>query len=75
MGYFISTMEGEESKAGFESTSFSGNSEVYFNYHKQEDLEKALIDNGFRIKYNARQDYIEPNGDITIDLIIIASKE
>ena len=72
---YISTMEGDKSKAGFESTSFSGNSKVYFNYHKQEDLEKALTDNGFRIKYNIRQDYIESNGNITIDLIMIASKK
>jgi ubiquinone/menaquinone biosynthesis C-methylase UbiE len=71
---YISTMEGDESKAGFESTSFSGDSKVYFNYHKQYDLEKALIANGFTIEHNIRQDYIEPNGSITIDLILIAKK-
>ena len=72
---YISTMEGDESKAGFESTSFSGNSELYFNYHKQEDLEKNLVDNGFRIRYNIRQNYIDSDGNITIDLILIASKK
>ena len=71
---YLSTMEGEESKAGFETTSFSGDSKLYFNYHTQRDLEKALLNNGFTIEYNLRQDYQEANGDITIDLIMIAKK-
>lgn len=71
---YLSTMEGNESKAGFEPTNFSGNSEIYFNYHEQKNLEDALIDNGFTIDYNIRQDYLESNGNITIDLIMIAKK-
>jgi ubiquinone/menaquinone biosynthesis C-methylase UbiE len=71
---YISTMEGDESKAGYESTSFSGKSKIYFNYHRQQDLEKSLIDNGFSIYYNIRQDYYEPDGSITTDLIMIAKK-
>ena len=72
---YLSTMKGDESKAGFETTSFSGDSKVYFNYHKQLDLENALMDNKFKIDYNLRQDYREKNGDITTDLIMIGEKE
>jgi len=71
---YISTMEGDESNAGFESTSFSGDSKVYFNYHKQKDLEEALVNNGFTIAYNICQDYVESNGSIITDLIMIATK-
>jgi len=71
---YLSTMEGDESKAGFESTSFSGDSKVYFNYHMQQDLEKSLVNNGFSIDYTIRQDYYESDGSVTIDLIMIAKK-
>ena len=71
---YLSTMEGDESKAGFESTSFSGDSKVYFNYHMQQVLEKSLVNHGFSIDYNIRQDYYESDGSITMDLIMIAKK-
>jgi len=71
---YISTMEGNELKAGFEPTSFSGDAEVYFNYHKETDLRNALSKNGFIIEYNIQQDYTEPNGSLTTDLIFIARK-
>jgi 2-polyprenyl-3-methyl-5-hydroxy-6-metoxy-1,4-benzoquinol methylase len=69
---YISTMEGDESQAGFERTSFSGESEIYFNYHWKKDLEKKLIDNGFNIEYNLSQEYIDPRDGVLTDLIIIA---
>jgi 2-polyprenyl-3-methyl-5-hydroxy-6-metoxy-1,4-benzoquinol methylase len=69
---YFSTMEGNEDRAGFETTSFSGESEVYFNYHRQDDLEAALIENGFILNRIDRQEYLEPDGSITIDLIFIA---
>lgn len=71
---YISTMEGDASRAGFETTSFSGNSKVYFNYHMQKDLETALLGNGFIIDQIKRQDYYESNGSVTIDLIFIGIK-
>jgi SAM-dependent methyltransferase len=71
---YISTMEGDESKAGFETTSFTGNSKVFFNYHELHILEKALLENGFLINDIRRQDYIEPNGTTLIDLILIGIK-
>jgi len=71
---YLSTMEGEESKAGFESTSFSGDSKIYFNYHMQVNLERYLVDNGFQIEYSIRQNYQEYSGDVSIDLILIGIK-
>jgi ubiquinone/menaquinone biosynthesis C-methylase UbiE len=71
---YISTMEGNEQKAGFETTSFSGDAEIYFNYYRQEDLEFELIKNGFKIRQTKLQDYTEPDGRTTIDMLITAVK-
>ena len=71
---YISTMEGNEDRAGFETTSFSGDAEIYFNYHRRYDLENALAKNGFEIIRNELQDYIEPDGSITTDMIFIGVK-
>jgi len=72
---YISTMEGDESQAGFEPTSFSGRSEVYFNYHRQKDLEEALAGSGFHIHEMKKQDFMDSQGDpILVDLIFIATK-
>jgi 2-polyprenyl-3-methyl-5-hydroxy-6-metoxy-1,4-benzoquinol methylase len=72
---YISTMEGDESLAGFEPTTFSGKSEIYFNYHKQKDLENALFQNGFTIKELIKQDYHEPGGGLLTDMIFVALKK
>lgn len=71
---YISTMEGDESEAGFETTSFAGNAEVYFNYHRQNDLENAMMASGFEICHFKNQEYKEPDGSITLDLIFIGKK-
>lgn len=71
---YLSTMEGDENRAGFETTSFSGDSEIYFNYHLQTDLETAFRENGFILEQIKRQNYPEPDGSITIDLILIGIK-
>jgi trans-aconitate methyltransferase len=71
---YISTMEGNEERAGFETTSFSGEAEIYFNYHQRYDLENALARSGFEIIRNELQDYIEPDGSVTTDMIFIAEK-
>lgn len=72
---YLSTMEGDETEAGFETTSFSGEAEVYFNFHRQQDLVKSSINSGFSVDYNIKQNCYEPDGSITIDLIIIAKKK
>jgi Trans-aconitate methyltransferase len=72
---YLSTMEGDENRAGFEKTSFSGESEIYFNYHQQADLQEAFRKAGFNVVRLDQQDYLEPDGSVTIDLIFIAEKE
>ena len=72
---YVSTMEGNEERAGFETTSFSGNAEIYFNYHRQADLEQAFVQSGFEIRQAKLQDYIEPDGSATTDMIFIAVKQ
>lgn len=71
---YLSTMEGEENRAGFETTSFSGNAEIYFNYYKQTDLETVFLHYGFELIQAKRQDYTEPDGSLTTDLIFIGVK-
>jgi ubiquinone/menaquinone biosynthesis C-methylase UbiE len=71
---YLSTMEGDENRAGFETTSFSGNAEIYFNYHMQADLTEAFEKSGFNLVWVKRQDYIEPDESITTDMIFIAIK-
>ncbi len=72
---YVSTMEGNEERAGFETTSFSGDAEIYFNYHRQTDLELAFVQSGFEIRQVKLQDYIEPDGSATTDMIFIAVKK
>lgn len=72
---YISTMEGDESMAGFEPTSFSGKAEIYFNYHRQSDIEDDLKKNRFVIKDFTRQDYYEPGGSKLTDMIFVAVKK
>jgi trans-aconitate methyltransferase len=72
---YISTMEGDESEAGFETTSFSGFSEVYFNYHLQKDIENALSENAFLINETRRQVYYESDGSTMTDMIFLGIKK
>lgn len=71
---YLSTMEGDETKAGFESTNFSGDSKIYFNYHQQKDIEKDLLENDFTIYDFKRQVYLE-DGMSFIDMIFIGIKK
>jgi trans-aconitate methyltransferase len=72
---YISTMEGTQDEAGFEATSFSGNSEIYFNYFEQHQLEEMLIASGFHIESIKRQEYTEADGTLSTDMIFIGSKK
>jgi len=72
---YISTMEGDSDKAGFEPTSFSGDSQVFFNYHLKASLEESLREAGIEIEHSVRQDYQEPDGRISTDLILIGRKQ
>jgi ubiquinone/menaquinone biosynthesis C-methylase UbiE len=72
---YLSTMEGDENREGFESTSFSGNAKVYFNYHLEPDLEASFRKAGFTKIKSKRQNYFEPDGSITTDLIFLVFKD
>lgn len=71
---YLSTMEGTEKDAGYETTSFSGNAAIYFNYHTYEDISRSLLDVGFTLQYFKRQDYTEPDGTLLTDMIFVAGK-
>lgn len=71
---YVSTMEGNESDAGFESTSFSGDAEIYFNYYERHFLEAVFARNGFKIIQSKFQEYPEPDGKTTTDMIFIGVK-
>lgn len=72
---YISTMEGNELDAGFEATSFSKGSEIYFNYHRQENLQSALTASGFEISSLKLQEYPEHDGRVTIDMIFVGVRK
>lgn len=72
--FYISTMEDDYDKSGFETTSFAGDDIVYIYYHQASYLNECLKKSGFTIVETQRKDYPEANGTITTDLIIIAQK-
>jgi 2-polyprenyl-3-methyl-5-hydroxy-6-metoxy-1,4-benzoquinol methylase len=71
---YFSTMEGDESRSGFETTSFSGGNEVYVHYHQSNYLKEQLVKSGFKNIELIVQEYPEPDGTTTNDLIFIASR-
>lgn len=71
---YISTMEGDYEKSGFETTSFSGSNRVFIYYHQEEYLSDCLTDAGFEIVDLLRKDYPEPDGTFLTDMIFIAQK-
>lgn len=74
-GYvYLSCMEGDPNKAGFEKTSFTGNSELYIYYHERSVLEKLFVDNRLQVNKFYTKDYPETDGSVTTDLIYIAKK-
>jgi 2-polyprenyl-3-methyl-5-hydroxy-6-metoxy-1,4-benzoquinol methylase len=71
---YLSTMEDDNDKSGFEGSSFGGEEKMYINYHQADYLTKALKKNGFEIINLQRKEYPEQNGTFTTDLIIMAKK-
>lgn len=71
---YFSTMEGDDSRSGFETTSFSGSDLVYIHYHQRDFLEQQLTINGFQHIELITKAYPEPNGTFTTDLIFLAEK-
>ena len=73
--FYLSTMEGDYEKSGFETTSFSGKNEVYIHYHQADFLKEQLNYSGFEIINLVRKDYPEPDGTFLTDMIFIARKK
>jgi cyclopropane fatty-acyl-phospholipid synthase-like methyltransferase len=70
---YISTMEDDYSKSGFKGSS-STPVKIYMHYHERGYLIKGLETNDFEVITSIRQNYPDPNGEPTTDLIIIARK-
>ena len=73
--FYLSTMEDDYNKSGFETTSFSGNDRVYIYYHQTEYITDCLKESNFEIVDIQRKQYPEPDGSFLTDLIIIAKKK
>jgi len=72
---YLSTMEGDYSNSGFETTSFSGPDKVFIYYHQADFLSDCLINNGFQIVDLQRKICPESNGTFFKDMIFIAQKK
>ena len=69
---YLSTMEEDKNHStGFQSSPNSDHT-ILINYHNPEFLEKVLEDSGFKIEHFYRQENIDQNGLLGIDLIFIA---
>jgi ubiquinone/menaquinone biosynthesis C-methylase UbiE len=68
---YLSTMEGDYGKSALRKSS-DGKDEIFIHYHEAGYLTEALAKNGFNVLSLQRQEYPEPDGSITTDLIIIA---
>ncbi len=73
--FYMSTMEDDYSKSGYEGASFGGEDKMFIHYHQSDYLLKAMENNGFMNIKKFYKDYPEKDGTITKDLIIIAKKE
>ncbi len=69
---YISCMEG--TKSGFETTSFSDEGNIYFNYYTEEFLTHILEKNQFKILEINKQNYPENDGSMTTDMFFFACK-
>ena len=71
---YLSTMEGDEDQSGFEHTSFSGEDQVYINYHQEAFLRECLAENGFEVLHFSKQACHEPNDRVYNDMIFMARR-
>ena len=67
---YLSTMEDEESKSGFQTS--SAGDQVYINYHQFDFLKSELESNGFEIIKFKRKQFPVESGEPTTDLFIYA---
>ena len=67
---YISTMEDEDNKSGFQTS--SDGDQVYIHYHQFEQHEKNLKSSGFKIVNVQRKQFLVDNSEPTTDLFIYA---
>lgn len=72
--FYISTMEGDYNKSGYETTSFSGENRVFIYYHQADFISECLSKAGFELLDLQRKQYPEPDGSYLTDMIFIARK-
>lgn len=73
--FYLSTMEDDYDKSGFEEPSFSEEGLIYVHYHQYDYLVKAFTDNGFTILDFQYKNYPEKDGRISKDMVFILKKE
>lgn len=69
---YLSTMEDDYNNSGFRKG--SQGDEIYMHFHEADYLVAELEKNNFTITDLKRKDYPERDGSITIDLVIIATR-
>jgi 2-polyprenyl-3-methyl-5-hydroxy-6-metoxy-1,4-benzoquinol methylase len=70
--FYFSTIEGEYSKSGFE-TSSNGEHKVYVYYHEEKYLRELLKQNNFELLELKRKEYLRGE-ELTYHMIFIAKK-
>ena len=71
---YLSTMEGDYEKSKYETTSFSGQNQIFFYYHQENFISDCLKESGFEILEIQKQKYPEDNGAFLTDMIFLARK-
>ena len=72
---YLSCMEGDYTKSGYETTSFSGANRVFVYYHQADFLANCLTESGYEVLNLQRKKYPEPDGNFLTDMIFIAQKK
>jgi trans-aconitate methyltransferase len=72
--FYMSTMEDNYNKSGYQGASFGGEDRMFIHYHQSNYLLKALEQSHFKIIKKFYKNYPEKDGSITKDLILIAKK-
>ncbi len=69
---YLSFMHG--SKHGLEKTSFGGENQFYIYYHDKSDIKNVILNCGLTLVKEYSIDYVEKDGSITEDVVVIAKK-
>lgn len=70
---YLSFMHG--SKQGFEKTSFGGENQFFIFYHDKSSIKDVILNCGLSLLKEYSIDYVESDGSITEDIVIIAKNE